>query len=44
MQELGPKAQEALQEVVKEEGITILLRADAVMSGWPREQSYRQGC
>ena len=31
MQELGPKAQEALQEVVKEEGITILLRADAVL-------------
>ena len=31
MQELGPVAQEALQEVVKEEGITILLRADAVL-------------
>ena len=35
MQELGPKAQEALQEVVKEEGITILLRADAVMVAGP---------
>ena len=35
MQELGPKAQEALQEVVKEEGITILLRSDAVMLAGP---------
>ena len=31
IQELGPKAQEALQEVIKEEGVTILLRADAVL-------------
>jgi outer membrane protein len=31
MQELGPKAQEALQEVVTEEGITILLRAESVL-------------
>ncbi len=31
MQELGPKAQEALTVVVKEEGVTILLRADAVL-------------
>ena len=35
MQELGPKAQEALQEVVAEEGVTILLRADAVMLAGP---------
>jgi len=28
---LGPKAQEALTAVVKEEGVTILLRADAVL-------------
>ncbi|MDG1819149.1 MAG: OmpH family outer membrane protein [Porticoccaceae bacterium] len=31
MQELGPVAQEALTAVVKEEGVTILLRADAVL-------------
>jgi outer membrane protein len=35
MQELGPKAQEALQEVVTETGVTILLRADAVMLAGP---------
>ena len=35
MQELGPKAQESLQEVVQEEGVTILLRADAVMLAGP---------
>ena len=35
MQELGPVAQQALQEVVQEEGVTILLRADAVMLGRP---------
>ena len=35
MQELGPKAQEALQEVVKEEGVTILLRADSVILADP---------
>ena len=31
MQELGPKAQEALKEVVAEEGVTILLRRESVM-------------
>ena len=31
MQELGPRAQEALQEVVTEEGVTILLRAESVL-------------
>jgi outer membrane protein len=31
MQELGPLVQEALQAVVKEEGVTILLRSEAVM-------------
>ena len=35
LQELGPKAQEALQEVVKEEGVTILLRAESVMIASP---------
>jgi outer membrane protein len=35
MQELGPVAQQALQEVVQEEGVTILLRADAVMLAGP---------
>ena len=31
MQQLGPKAQEALQAVVTEEGVTILLRAESVL-------------
>ena len=31
LQELGPKAQEALKEVVAEEGVTILLRRESVM-------------
>lgn len=35
MQQLGPKAQEALQEVIKEEGVTILLRAESVMMSSP---------
>ena len=35
MQELGPKAQEALQEVIAEEGVTILLRAESVMVASP---------
>jgi outer membrane protein len=35
MQELGPKAQEALQEVITEEGVTILLRAESVMVASP---------
>jgi outer membrane protein len=35
MQDLGPKAQEALQEVIKEEGVTILLRAESVMMSSP---------
>jgi|TARA_B110000967_G_scaffold134160_1_gene136999 outer membrane protein len=35
MQEIGPKAQEALQEVVKEEGISILLKVDAVLLAGP---------
>jgi len=38
MQELGPKAQEALQEVIAEEGVTILLRAESVMVASP--ESY----
>ena len=35
MQQLGPKAQEALQEVIKEEGVTILLRAESVLMSSP---------
>ena len=35
MQQLGPKAQEALQEVIKEEGITILIRAESVLMSSP---------
>jgi outer membrane protein len=35
MQQLVPKAQEALQEVIKEEGVTILLRAESVMMSSP---------
>jgi outer membrane protein len=35
MQDLGPIAQQALQEVVSEEGVTILLRAESVMSVAP---------
>ena len=35
MQELGPKAQEALQEVIAEESVTILLRAESVMVASP---------
>ena len=31
MQELGPMAQEAIQAVVTEEGVTILLRAESVL-------------
>jgi outer membrane protein len=35
MQDLGPIAQQALQEVVTEEGVTILLRAESVMIAAP---------
>lgn len=31
LQELGPKAREALQEVVQAEGVTVLLKADSVI-------------
>ena len=31
VQELGPLAQTALQEIVKEEGITVLLRSESVL-------------
>lgn len=31
VQELGPKASEALQEVINEEGVTVLLKSDAVV-------------
>lgn len=31
MQELGPRAKEALQEVVKERSVTVLLKADSVI-------------
>ena len=31
IQELGPLAQTALQEIVKEEGITVLLRSESVL-------------
>ena len=35
MQDLGPIAQQALQEVIAEEGVTILLRAESVMIASP---------
>jgi outer membrane protein len=35
MQDLGPIAQQALQEIVTEEGVTILLRAESVMIASP---------
>jgi len=35
MQEIGPMAQQALQEVVTEEGVTILLKIDAVLLAGP---------
>jgi outer membrane protein len=35
MQEIGPKAQEALQEVVQEEGVTMLLKIDSVLLAGP---------
>ncbi|MCK9505447.1 MAG: OmpH family outer membrane protein [Porticoccaceae bacterium] len=35
IRELQPKAQEALQELVEQEGITVLLRADAVITAKP---------
>jgi len=35
MQEIGPLAQQALQEVVQEEGVTILLKIDSVLSVAP---------
>jgi outer membrane protein len=35
MQEIGPLAQQALQEVVQEEGVTILLKIDSVLLAGP---------
>ena len=35
MQDLGPIAQQALQEVIAEEGVTTLLRAESVMIASP---------
>lgn len=35
MQDLGPLAQEALKEIIAEEGISILLRAESVMVASP---------
>ena len=35
LQELGPLAEQALQEIVKEEGIAVLLRAEAVLIAGP---------
>ena len=35
MQEIGPMAQQALQEVVQEEGVTILLKIDSVLLAGP---------
>jgi len=35
LQELGPLAEQALQEIVKEEGIAVLLRAEAVLIANP---------
>lgn len=35
LQELGPKAGEALREIMKEEGITVLLKAEAVIDVLP---------
>jgi outer membrane protein len=35
VKELQPKAQEALQELIKQEGVTVLLRSEAVLMAEP---------